>query len=313
MNCIEVHKDGVINLLNLLITTCLMRPNLVGLQCHINRHSLELFHAPLFQLSATENRSSFALLWLWFLCVYHSVSSSQCHITLFISITLFNVNDEIFHKLLPIPQNVVMYMNNVKFKPPHGLQTCTKKLTKHGRLCKQNNQLPTKSYVELEDTLLWLHFIIFYINIQISNTTYCDWIVVRTCWLGMNGILEPRKGHFKVLKNLYQAEKVSFFWHQIKPSTISFFFQFLIPSSKLITYSEFLEMCRWRRDIPRCNCRFLKCGWSLYKGLRFSTYWSNSLGLDFSYHIQTNMSVTRSIIWGIRVHCIHKGEIFFFL
>jgi hypothetical protein len=26
------------------------------------------------------------------------------------------------------------------------------KLTKHGRFCKQNNQLPTKSHVELKDT-----------------------------------------------------------------------------------------------------------------------------------------------------------------
>ena len=35
---------------------------------------------------------------------------------------------------------------------PHYLQACTKKLTKHGRCCMQNNQLPTKSHVEVEDS-----------------------------------------------------------------------------------------------------------------------------------------------------------------
>ena len=37
------------------------------------------------------------------------------------------------------------------FKPPHNLQHMHIKLTKHGRFCKQNNQIPTKSHDELED------------------------------------------------------------------------------------------------------------------------------------------------------------------
>ena len=36
------------------------------------------------------------------------------------------------------------------FKPPHDLQHMHLKLTKHGKFCKQNNQLPTKSH-ELKD------------------------------------------------------------------------------------------------------------------------------------------------------------------
>ena len=31
------------------------------------------------------------------------------------------------------------------------------KLTKHGKFCKQNNQLPTKSHDELEDTSIIFH------------------------------------------------------------------------------------------------------------------------------------------------------------
>ena len=38
------------------------------------------------------------------------------------------------------------------FKPLHDLQDMHLKLTKHGRFCKQNNQLPTKSHDELKDT-----------------------------------------------------------------------------------------------------------------------------------------------------------------
>ena len=37
------------------------------------------------------------------------------------------------------------------FKPPHDLQHMHLKLTKHGRFCKQNNQLPTKTHDELKD------------------------------------------------------------------------------------------------------------------------------------------------------------------
>ena len=35
--------------------------------------------------------------------------------------------------------------------------------------------------------------------------------------------------------------------------------------------------------------------------------------MDSSYHVQTNMGVERGIFWGISVHSIHEGEVFFFL
>ena len=34
-------------------------------------------------------------------------------------------------------------------------------------------------------------------------------------------------------------------------------------------------------------------------------------GVDFTYHVWTNMSVRRVIIWGISVHSIHKEEVLF--
>ena len=34
-------------------------------------------------------------------------------------------------------------------------------------------------------------------------------------------------------------------------------------------------------------------------------------GFDSSYHIWTNVSVRRGVIWGISVHGIHKGEVLF--
>ena len=37
------------------------------------------------------------------------------------------------------------------FKPPHDLQRMHLKVTKHGRFCKQKNQLPTKTHDELKD------------------------------------------------------------------------------------------------------------------------------------------------------------------
>jgi hypothetical protein len=40
-----------------------------------------------------------------------------------------------------------MFFVQTSTLPPHMHQ----KLTKHGRFCKQNNQLPTKSHDELED------------------------------------------------------------------------------------------------------------------------------------------------------------------
>jgi hypothetical protein len=41
------------------------------------------------------------------------------------------------------------------FKPPHALPPrMHQKLTKHGRFCKQNNQLPTRSHVELKDNYI---------------------------------------------------------------------------------------------------------------------------------------------------------------
>ena len=36
------------------------------------------------------------------------------------------------------------------------------------------------------------------------------------------------------------------------------------------------------------------------------------LGVDFSYHLRTNVSVIKGNIWGITVHGIHKGEVLFF-
>jgi hypothetical protein len=118
----------------------------------------------------------------------------------------------------------------------------------------------------------------------------------------------PKRDALQGAKELFPSGESKFSLTSSQAFNYFFFFQFLIPSSKLLTYNEFLELCRWRRDIPRCNWRFLKCGWSLYKGLRLSTYWSNSLGVNFSCHVQTNMSVTRGIIWGISVHRIHKGD-----
>jgi hypothetical protein len=38
----------------------------------------------------------------------------------------------------------------------------------------------------------------------------------------------------------------------------------------------------------------------------------NPQGVDQSYHVQTNMSVERGIIWGISVYNIYKGEVLFF-
>ena len=35
-------------------------------------------------------------------------------------------------------------------------------------------------------------------------------------------------------------------------------------------------------------------------------------GVDSSYHIWTNMSVRRGIIWGISAHSIDKGEVLIF-
>ena len=35
-------------------------------------------------------------------------------------------------------------------------------------------------------------------------------------------------------------------------------------------------------------------------------------GLDSSYHVQINVSVKKGIIWGISIHNIHKGEVWFF-
>ena len=34
---------------------------------------------------------------------------------------------------------------------------------------------------------------------------------------------------------------------------------------------------------------------------------------DFSNHVQTNVNVERGIIWGISVHTVHKGILFYFI
>jgi hypothetical protein len=43
-----------------------------------------------------------------------------------------------------------------------------------------------------------------------------------------------------------------------------------------------------------------------------SFIWGTSLGVDSSYHVRTNVSVRRGIIWDISVHNIHKGVALFF-
>ena len=37
-------------------------------------------------------------------------------------------------------------------------------LTKHGRFCKQNNQLPTKSHDELKDNSIVLHILAYFVE-----------------------------------------------------------------------------------------------------------------------------------------------------
>ena len=34
--------------------------------------------------------------------------------------------------------------------------------------------------------------------------------------------------------------------------------------------------------------------------------------LDSSYHVRINVSVRRDIIWGISIHSMHKGGVYFF-
>ena len=50
---------------------------------------------------------------------------------------------------------------------------------------------------------------------------------------------------------------------------------------------------------------------TLHKSARMnSLFWT--LGVDFSYHVQTNASVRRDIIRCTSVHSLHKGEVFTF-
>ena len=39
---------------------------------------------------------------------------------------------------------------------------------------------------------------------------------------------------------------------------------------------------------------------------------SETVGVDFLYHVQTNVSVRRGSIWGITAHTIHNGGVLFF-
>ena len=54
--------------------------------------------------------------------------------------------------------------------------------------------------------------------------------------------------------------------------------------------------------------------WLTFVNLKYVIFVSTMLlsrVVDFSYHIQSDVSVRRGIIWGISVHNIHKGEVLF--
>ena len=54
--------------------------------------------------------------------------------------------------------------------------------------------------------------------------------------------------------------------------------------------------------------------WLTFVNLKYVIFVSTTLlsrVVDFSYHIQSDVSVRRGIIWGISVHNIHKGEVLF--
>ena len=54
--------------------------------------------------------------------------------------------------------------------------------------------------------------------------------------------------------------------------------------------------------------------WLTFVNLKYVIFVSTMLlsrVVDFSYHIQSDVSVRRGIIWGISVQNIHKGEVLF--
>ena len=54
--------------------------------------------------------------------------------------------------------------------------------------------------------------------------------------------------------------------------------------------------------------------WLTFVNLKYVIFVSTMLlsrVVDFSYHMQSDVSVRRGIIWGISVHNIHKGEVLF--
>ena len=54
--------------------------------------------------------------------------------------------------------------------------------------------------------------------------------------------------------------------------------------------------------------------WLTFVNLKYVIFVSTMLlsrVVDFSYHIQSDVSVRRGIIWGISVHNINKGEVLF--
>jgi hypothetical protein len=55
------------------------------------------------------------------------------------------------HFGMPRGAKMSLALHELIYKPPHLPPRMHQKLTRHGRFCKQNNQLPTKSHDELED------------------------------------------------------------------------------------------------------------------------------------------------------------------
>jgi hypothetical protein len=55
------------------------------------------------------------------------------------------------------------------------------KLTKHGRVCKQNNQLPTRNHVELKDNSIT--FLLFHIDRSFDHTTCLRDQYLTSVWL----------------------------------------------------------------------------------------------------------------------------------
>lgn len=68
----------------------------------------------------------------------------------------------------------------------------------------------------------------------------------------------------------------------------------------------------WRKESKR------KCLWhhakevSLFMLYVWGISWTFAQGVDFSYHVQTIVSVRRGVIWGSSVNSIHKWEVLLF-